>query len=77
MARVRKYPITAYLVVSYFPLVPGSYIYYAMYYALQGQRELALDAGIQALGLAACIAMGTLLVSTTVRTYTTWRRKRK
>ena len=29
MARVRKYPITAYLVVSFFPLVPGSYIYYA------------------------------------------------
>lgn len=77
MARVRKYPITAYLVVSYFPLVPGSYIYYAMYYALQGQREPALDAGIQAVGLAACIAMGTLLVSTTVRTYTTWRRKRR
>jgi len=76
MARVRKYPITAYLVVSYFPLVPGSYIYYAMYYALQGRWGQFLEAGVHAVGLAACIAMGTLLVSTTVRTYTTWRRRR-
>lgn len=45
MARVRKYPITAYLVVSFFPLVPGSYIYYAMYYAIQGQRQLFLESG--------------------------------
>jgi uncharacterized membrane protein YjjP (DUF1212 family) len=77
MARLRKYPITAYLVVSYFPLVPGSYIYYAMYYAIQGQRQLAVEAGIQALGLAACIAMGTLLVSTCVRTRATWSQQRR
>ena len=77
MARVRKYPITAYLVVSFFPLVPGSYIYYAMYYAIQGQRQLFLESGIQALGLASCLAIGTLLVSTTVRTCVTWRRERR
>ena len=76
MARVRKYPITAYLVVSFFPLVPGSYIYYAMYYAIQGQRQRFLESGIQALGLASCLAIGTLLVSTTVRTYVMWRRER-
>ena len=77
MARVRKYPITAYLVVSFFPLVPGSYIYYAMYYAIQGQRQRFLESGIQALGLASCLAIGTLLVSTTVRTYALWRRERR
>ncbi len=76
MARVRKYPITAYLVVSYFPLVPGTNIYYAMYYVMQGQRQLALESGIQAFGLAACIAMGSLLVSTSVRTFATWRGER-
>jgi uncharacterized membrane protein YjjP (DUF1212 family) len=76
MARLRKYPITAYLVVSYFPLVPGSYIYYAMYYAIQGQRQLALESGIRALGLAACIATGTLFVTTCVRTYATWKEQR-
>lgn len=77
MARVRKYPITAYLVVSYFPLVPGSYIYYTMYYSIQGEWQLALDKGVQAIGLAACLAIGVLLVSTTVRTFSTWRRERR
>ena len=77
MARLRKFPITAYLVVSYFPLVPGSYIYYAMDYSIRGEWRLALNSGTQAIGLAACLAMGTLLVSNTVRTFTNWRRARK
>ena len=77
MARVRKYPITAYLVVSYFPLVPGSYIYYAMYYSIQGELALAADKGVQAIGLAACLAIGVLLVSTAVRTVSAWRKERR
>ncbi len=77
MARVRKYPITAYLVVSYFPLVPGGFIYRAMYYGIQGERQLFLETGIQTIGIAASIAVGTLLVSTIVRTYATWKRGRR
>lgn len=77
MARWRKYPITAYLVVSFFPLIPGYYIYYTMYYGIQREQELFLTSGIRALGIAACLAMGSLLVSTTVRTYTTWQRERR
>ena len=77
MARVRKFPITAYLVVSFFPLVPGSYIYYTMYYAIQGQRQLFMETGLQTIGLAACLAIGVLLVSTTVATWTNWKRKKE
>ena len=77
MARLRKYPITAYLVVSYFPLVPGTRIYYAMYYSIHGDWQAALNSGTQAIGLAACLAMGTLLVSTTVRTVSAWRREKR
>ena len=77
MARVRKFPITAYLVVSFFPLVPGSYIYYTMYYAIQGQRQLFMETGLQTIGLAACLAIGVLLVSTTVATWTNWNRKKE
>lgn len=77
MARVRKYPVTAYLVVSYFPLVPGSYVYYTMFYAIQGEEQLFLETGLMTIGLAACLAMGTLLVSTTVRTCVTWKRQRR
>lgn len=77
MARVRRCPMTAYLVVSYFPLVPGAYIFYTMYYAIHGEMELCLEAGIHTLGVAACIAMGTLLVSTAVWTWAAWRGRRK
>lgn len=74
MARVRKFPITAYLVVSFFPLVPGSYIYNTMYHAIQGERQLFLETGLMTIGLAASLAIGVLLVSTTVATYTRWKR---
>lgn len=77
MARVRKYPITAYLVISYFPLVPGGFIYRTMYYGIQGEQQLFLETGLQTIGIAACLAMGVLLVSTTVRTVNTWRRERR
>ena len=77
MARIRKYPIISYLVVSYFPLVPGTYIYYAMDYSIRGEWQLALNSGTQAIGLAACLATGTLLVNTVVRAFFNWRRNRR
>ena len=77
LARWRKCPTTAYRVVSFIPLVPGSKIYYAMYYIIMGDGELALESGIQALGMASCLAMGTLLVSTVVHTYSAWKKERR
>ena len=73
LARWRKYPTTGYRVVSFFPLVPGARIYYAMYYAIQGEGALFLEAAVQALGMAACLALGTLLVTTVVHTYGNWK----
>lgn len=77
MARIRKFPITGYLVVSFFPLVPGVYIYNTMRFGIQGKSELFLESGIRTIGLAACLAMGTLLVSTTVRTFSASRKERR
>lgn len=73
MARLRRFPSTSYLVVSFFPLVPGAQIYYAMYYAIQGNRQQFFSSGTEALAKAACLATGTLLVSTTARTL--WLRR--
>ena len=36
-ARIRKYPAIAYLVISIFPLIPGSGVYYTMEHAVQGE----------------------------------------
>ena len=53
MARLRKCPVTSYLLVALFPLVPGGGICYTMEHALNGDTELFLDTLMHTLGLAA------------------------
>lgn len=75
MARVRKCPVTGYLLVAIFPLVPGSGIYYTMEYAMRGETDAFLASFLHTLGLAGAIAVGVLLVSSAVRMWTTLRRQ--
>lgn len=77
MARVRKCPVTGYIVISLFPLVPGASIYYTMLYAMQGQTELAAKTGMHTLGIAGCLALGVLVVSSTVRLTAAHRKRRR
>lgn len=67
MARVRKCPVTAYLLISFLPLVPGAGIYYTMEYALQGDTQMFLSKGMHTLGLAGSLAVGVLVMSSLVR----------
>lgn len=67
MARIRKCPVTSYLLVGIFPLVPGSGIYYAMEHAINGETEEFISTLLNTLGLAGSLAVGALLVSSTVR----------
>lgn len=76
MARVRKCPATSYLVISMFPLVPGLTIYQAMDYAIRGSTAQSLDALFRAFGIAGCLALGLLLVSTAVAVIRHYRRRR-
>lgn len=69
MARLRKCPATSYLVISYFPLVPGFTIYQALGYGIQGDSQLFLETLIRTFGIAGCIALGALTVSTALRTF--------
>lgn len=77
MARLRKCPVTGYLLVAIFPLVPGGGIYYTMEYAISGETDAFLISFLHTLGLAGAIAVGVLLVSTAVRMGTIFRRRRK
>jgi uncharacterized membrane protein YjjB (DUF3815 family) len=77
MARVRKCPVTGYLLISCFPLVPGAGIYYTMEYAIQGNTELFLEQGLHTLGIACCLAVGVLVVSSAVRMASTFRANRR
>lgn len=75
MARIRKCPVTGYLLVAIFPLVPGGGIYYTMEHAMGGETDAFLASFLHTLGLAGAIAVGVLLVSSAVRMWTTFRRQ--
>lgn len=80
MARIRKCPVTGYLLISFLPLVPGAGIYNTMEYALQGNTEMFLSQGMHTLGLAGSLAVGVLVMSSAVRVIVTIQkagRKRK
>lgn len=67
MARVRRCPVTGYLQVALLPLVPGSGIYYAMRYCVDGENELFLSTLLNTFGMAASLAVGAMLASAVVR----------
>ena len=67
MARVRRCPVTGYLLVGIFPLVPGGGVYYTMEHAINGENALFLDSFLHTLGVAGALAVGVLLVSSFVR----------
>lgn len=77
MARVRKCPATGYLLIAFFPLVPGGGIYYTMEHAIRGEIDLFLARLLHTLGLAGAMAVGVLLVSSTVRMWQNFRNTRK
>lgn len=67
MARIRKYPAISYLVVSVFPLLPGAGVYYTMRFAVQGDMTSFSAKGMETAAIAGAMAVGILLVSTSVR----------
>ncbi len=77
MARVRKYPAISYLVVSIFPLLPGAGIYYTISSFVQNDMVSFVSTGTQTIAVAGVLAVGILLVSTTVRTWNEWKRRKK
>ncbi len=75
MARVRKSPAISYLVISIFPLLPGASIYYTMTCIVSGDMAQFSSLGLKTIAIAGAIAVGILLVSTTFRIWTVWKRK--
>lgn len=77
MARIRKSPAIAYLVVSIFPLLPGAGIYYTVSFALEGHMQQALYKGLETASIAGVMAVGILIVSTAVRAFNSWKFHKK
>ena len=77
MARLRKCPVTTYLLLALFPLVPGGGIYYTMEHAMAGETQAFLDSLLHTLGLAGALAVGVLMVASVARLFTAWRQRRR
>ena len=77
MARIRKYPAISYLVISVFPLIPGSGIYYTTNHLVLGDMSGFADRGKDTIAIAGVIAVGILIVSTVVRLWTEWKRHKR
>ena len=74
MARIRKYPAFSYLVVSVFPLIPGSGIYYTTNHFVLGNMSGFADRGTLTIAIAGAIAVGILIISSLVRLLSEWKR---
>lgn len=77
MARIRKYPAISYLVVSIFPLLPGAGVFYTINSFVQGDMAGFVQKGSYTISVAGVLAVGILIVSTSVRSWSEWRRRKK
>ena len=75
MARIRKSPAISYLVVSIFPLIPGAGIYYTTNQLVQGNMESFAAKGTNTIAITGCIAVGILMISTSVRLWNEWKQR--
>lgn len=67
MSRVRRCPVTGYVLVALLPLVPGGGIYYAMRHCVAGETDLFLSTLLHTFGMAAALAVGAMLASSIFR----------
>lgn len=67
LARVRRCPVTGYLQIALLPLVPGSGVYRAMSYCVEGNTEMFTDTLLHTIGFAAALSVGAMLASSVVR----------
>ncbi len=67
MSRVRRCPVTGYVLVALLPLVPGGGIYYAMRYCVAGDTDGFLSTLLHTFGMAAALAVGAMLASSVFR----------
>jgi uncharacterized membrane protein YjjB (DUF3815 family) len=69
MARIRRCPVSGYLLIALLPLVPGGGIYQAMLHCVLGETELFLSALLRTLGIAGALSLGAVLGSTVMRIF--------
>jgi len=77
MSRVRKCPVTGFLLPAFFPVVPGGGIYYTMKFYIDGNKEMFYNKFQETLGIAGALAVGVLLVFSVVRMITLYKNEKR
>lgn len=77
MARVRKCPVTIFIICGILPLVPGGGMYYTMLASVEGNVTKSLNTGLSTLTIAGAVAVGVILVSSLTRLITFYYNKKK
>jgi len=67
MARLRRCPVSGYLLVALLPLVPGGGIYYAMSYCVAGDTQRFLSTMLHTFGMAFALAVGAMMTASLFR----------
>ena len=67
MARVLKTPTTVFMIPTLLPLVPGSRLYYTMFYLFQWDQELFLDNAVSSVKICTGIAVAIIVVTGAMR----------
>ncbi len=67
MARVLKTPTTVFMIPALLPLVPGSRLYYTMFYLFSGEQQLFMENMLAAVKICTGIAMAIIVVTGAVR----------
>ena len=67
MARMLKTPTTVFMIPTLLPLVPGSRLYYTMFYLFSGEQELFLDNMLIAVKICTGIAVAIIVVTGAMR----------
>lgn len=77
MARIRKCPASSYLLIAFFPLVPGGGVYRSVQAFSSGNMEQFDAVTRETVGIAGGLAIGVLVVSALVRMINHTRDKRR
>lgn len=70
-ARASKNPVTTFVIPSIIPLVPGYGLYLTMLFLVQGDYAKGVEKGVETFFIAGAIAVGLIIVSSTVKSLKT------
>ena len=76
LSRYLKTPVTTLLISGLIPLVPGSSIYYTLYYTILKDTSKAFSKGLETIFILGALSFGIVIVSSIYRLYETQEKSR-